>query len=83
MNSVNTFWLSVHLFPRDIHGYVLWYRKGYFAKPTPQAKPRSLSLDVHKLSLDLPAPPLPLRPRYNAYVDHTRHISQMSLFRSR
>ncbi|XP_029918986.1 multivesicular body subunit 12A [Myripristis murdjan] len=46
----------------DIHGYVLWCRKGHFSSPMPQAKPRSISLDLHKLSLDQPAPPLPLRP---------------------
>lgn len=54
--------LQHYTFVGDIHGYVLWYKKGYFAKPTPQAKPRSVSLDVHRLSLDLPSPPLPLRP---------------------
>lgn len=58
----------MHFFFRDIHGYVLWYRKGYFSKPTPQAKPRSVSLDIRQLSLEQQSPPLPLRPRYNAYV---------------
>ncbi|XP_036405642.1 multivesicular body subunit 12A-like [Megalops cyprinoides] len=46
----------------DIHGYVLWCKKGPFSKPTPQAKPRSISLDIRKLSLDEPSPPCPLRP---------------------
>lgn len=58
----------MHFFFRDIHGYVLWYRKGYFSKPTPQAKPRSVSLDIRQLSLEQQSPPLPLRPRYKAYV---------------
>ncbi|XP_035253510.1 multivesicular body subunit 12A-like [Anguilla anguilla] len=47
----------------DIHGYVLWCKKGHFSSPAPQAKPRSVSLELRKLSLDQPAPPpLPLRP---------------------
>ncbi|KAJ8254055.1 hypothetical protein COCON_G00206670 [Conger conger] len=46
----------------DIHGYVLWCKKGHFSSPLPQAKPRSFSLDLRKLTLDQPAPPLPLRP---------------------
>ncbi|XP_071783820.1 multivesicular body subunit 12A [Centroberyx gerrardi] len=46
----------------DIHGYVLWCRKGHFSGPMPQAKPRSVSLDLRKLSLEQPSPPLPLRP---------------------
>ncbi|XP_056136904.1 multivesicular body subunit 12A [Lampris incognitus] len=46
----------------DIHGYVMWSRKGLFTGPMPQAKPRSVSLDLCKLSLEQPAPPLPLRP---------------------
>ncbi|XP_046897679.1 multivesicular body subunit 12A [Hypomesus transpacificus] len=44
----------------DMNGYVLWCKKGPFRIPAPQAKPRSLSLDVRQLSLDPPA--LPLRP---------------------
>ncbi|XP_031583266.1 multivesicular body subunit 12A [Oreochromis aureus] len=54
--------LQHYTFLGDIHGYVLWYRKGYFSKPTPQAKPRSVSLDIRQLSLEQPSPPLPLRP---------------------
>ncbi|KAM4603753.1 multivesicular body subunit 12A isoform 1-T1 [Polymixia lowei] len=46
----------------DIHGYVMWSRKGQFSGPMPQAKPRSVSLDLHRLSLEQPGPPLPLRP---------------------
>ncbi|XP_041838164.1 multivesicular body subunit 12A [Melanotaenia boesemani] len=46
----------------DIHGYVLWCRKGHFSNPMPQAKPRSLSLDIRQLSLEQPPAPLPLRP---------------------
>lgn len=54
------------LFRRDIHGYVLWCRKGYFSSPAPQAKPRSVSLDLRGLSLEQPSAPQPLRPRYSA-----------------
>uniref|UniRef100_A0A3Q3C4Y2 Multivesicular body subunit 12A n=1 Tax=Haplochromis burtoni TaxID=8153 RepID=A0A3Q3C4Y2_HAPBU len=54
--------LQHYTFVGDIHGYVLWYRKGYFSKPTPQAKPRSVSLDIRQLSLEQQSPPLPLRP---------------------
>ncbi|KAJ8345308.1 hypothetical protein SKAU_G00295010 [Synaphobranchus kaupii] len=46
----------------DIHGYVLWCKKGHFSSPMPRAKPRSVSLELRKLSLDPQAPPLPLRP---------------------
>ncbi|KPP60631.1 multivesicular body subunit 12A-like, partial [Scleropages formosus] len=46
----------------DIHGYVLWSKKGPFSSPTPQAKPRSITLDIRQMSLDEPPPPLPLRP---------------------
>lgn len=51
---------------RDINGYVLWCRKGYFTSNTPQAKPRSVSLDLRGLTLDQPSAPLPLRPRYGS-----------------
>lgn len=53
---------------RDVHGYVLWCRKGHFSNPIPQAKPRSVSLDLHRLSLEQPSAPLPLRPRYSTYL---------------
>uniref|UniRef100_H2UAV3 Multivesicular body subunit 12A n=1 Tax=Takifugu rubripes TaxID=31033 RepID=H2UAV3_TAKRU len=58
--------INITLEPRsrigDIHGYVLWCRKGYFSSPFPQAKPRSVSLDFGRLSLDQPTAPQPLRP---------------------
>lgn len=53
------------LFHRDIHGYVLWCRKGYFSNLVPQAKPRSISLDLRRLSLEHSSAPQPLRPRYS------------------
>lgn len=46
----------------DIHGYVLWCRKGHFSSPMPKAKPRSVSLDIRRLSLEQPSAPLPLQP---------------------
>ncbi|XP_072514056.1 multivesicular body subunit 12A [Salminus brasiliensis] len=46
----------------DMLGYVLWYMKGPFSTPVPQAKPRSISLDMRSLSLEAAGPPLPLRP---------------------
>lgn len=52
------------LFSRDIHGYVLWCRKGHFSSPMPQAKPRRISLDIQGLSLDQTPAALPLRSRY-------------------
>ncbi|GLD60829.1 multivesicular body subunit 12A isoform X2 [Lates japonicus] len=54
--------LQHYTYVGDIHGYVLWCRKGHFSSPMPQAKPRSVSLDLHRLSLEQPLPPLPLRP---------------------
>lgn len=36
----------------DIHGYVIWCKTGQFTNPMPQAKPRSVSLDLRRLSLD-------------------------------
>ncbi|XP_034750519.1 multivesicular body subunit 12A [Etheostoma cragini] len=54
--------LQHYTYVGDIHGYVLWCRKGNFSNPTPQAKPRSVSLDLHKLSFEQPSAPLPLRP---------------------
>uniref|UniRef100_A0A3Q3BAS7 Multivesicular body subunit 12A n=1 Tax=Kryptolebias marmoratus TaxID=37003 RepID=A0A3Q3BAS7_KRYMA len=55
--------LQHYTYVGDIHGYVLWCRKGHFSSPVPQPKPRKYSLDVRSLSLDQPAaPPLPLRP---------------------
>lgn len=46
----------------DMNGYVLWCKQGQFSSPLPQPKPRSLTLDLRTLSLEQPAPPLPLRP---------------------
>nr|XP_023651431.1 multivesicular body subunit 12A [Paramormyrops kingsleyae] len=46
----------------DIHGYVIWCKKGHVSSPVPEAKPRRVTLDIRTLSLDQPAPPLPLRP---------------------
>ncbi|XP_063332706.1 multivesicular body subunit 12A [Pelmatolapia mariae] len=75
--------LQHYTFVGDIHGYVLWYRKGYFSKPTPQAKPRSVSLDIRQLSLEQPSPPLPLRPSNPpppqlppSRLSHRRHTLQ-------
>ncbi|XP_061577280.1 multivesicular body subunit 12A [Cololabis saira] len=53
--------LQHYTYVGDIHGYVLWCRKGHFSSPIPQAKPRSVSLDLRKLSLEQPPAPLPLR----------------------
>ncbi|XP_076838963.1 multivesicular body subunit 12A isoform X2 [Brachyhypopomus gauderio] len=46
----------------DMLGYVLWCMKGPFSTPVPQAKPRHISFDMGKISLDSTGPPLPLRP---------------------
>ncbi|XP_031418393.1 multivesicular body subunit 12A [Clupea harengus] len=46
----------------ELHGFVLWCKKGPISGPAPQAKPRSVSLDLRKLSLEGTAPPQPLRP---------------------
>ncbi|XP_029989367.1 multivesicular body subunit 12A [Sphaeramia orbicularis] len=54
--------LQHYTYVGDIHGYVLWCRKGPFSGPMPQAKPRSVSLDLRKLSLEQSSGPLPLRP---------------------
>lgn len=53
--------LQHYTYVGDIHGYVLWCRKGLFTSPVPQAKPRRVSLDIRNLSLEQPTP-LPLRP---------------------
>lgn len=45
----------------EMHGFVVWCKKGSFSPPKPQAKPRRISLDLRKLSLDTtPGPPQPL-----------------------
>ncbi|XP_072240588.1 multivesicular body subunit 12A [Leuresthes tenuis] len=54
--------LQHYTYVGDIHGYVLWCRKGLFSSPVPQAKPRNFSLDLRKLSLEQPPAPLILRP---------------------
>lgn len=54
--------LQHYTYVGDVHGYVLWCKKGPFSCPVPQAKPRRVSLDIQKLSLDQPYPMLPLRP---------------------
>ncbi|KAI5623609.1 multivesicular body subunit 12A, partial [Silurus asotus] len=72
----------------DILGYVLWCLKGTFTSPAPQAKPRSLSLDMRQLSLEA-ATPLPLRPnnqssqsqpkisRRRSNLDHMNHTPEV------
>lgn len=54
--------LQHYTYVGDVHGFVLWCRKGHFSNPMPMAKPRSVSLDLRKLSLEQPSGPLPLRP---------------------
>ncbi|XP_029362429.1 multivesicular body subunit 12A [Echeneis naucrates] len=54
--------LQHYTYVGDVNGYVLWCRKGVFSSPVPQAKPRSVSLNLCTLSLEQPTPPLPLRP---------------------
>lgn len=54
--------LQHYTYVGDVHGYVLWCKKGPFSCPVPQAKPRRVSLDIQKLSLDQPTPLLPLKP---------------------
>ncbi|KAM9819541.1 multivesicular body subunit 12A [Syngnathus typhle] len=62
----------------DIHGYVLWCRKGHFTSTTPQVKPRNVSLGLRRLSLELPPTPQPLRasnpPQVpNGKISYRRH----------
>ncbi|XP_061088363.1 multivesicular body subunit 12A-like [Conger conger] len=40
----------------DIHGFVIWCKRGVFSGPTPKTMPRSISLDIRKISLDPPVP---------------------------
>ncbi|KAF7654924.1 hypothetical protein LDENG_00063250 [Lucifuga dentata] len=54
--------LQHYTYVGDIQGYMLWCRKGHFSALLPQVKPRSISFDLSKLSLDQPSGPLPLRP---------------------
>ncbi|XP_037546411.1 multivesicular body subunit 12A [Nematolebias whitei] len=53
--------LQHYTYVGDIHGYVLWCKRGHFSSPVPQPKPRKFSLDIRSLSLDQPTPLLPLR----------------------
>ncbi|CAN9510082.1 unnamed protein product [Ophioblennius macclurei] len=50
--------LQYYTYVGDIHGYVLWCRKGLFTSPAPQAKPRRVSLDLRTLALEQPTAPL-------------------------
>ncbi|KAF4075536.1 hypothetical protein AMELA_G00235490 [Ameiurus melas] len=61
---------NLFLWTVDMLGYVLWCMKGPFLSPVPQAKPRTLSLDMRQLSLEATAP-LPLRP--NNQPAQTQH----------
>ncbi|KAI1886513.1 hypothetical protein AGOR_G00196530 [Albula goreensis] len=45
----------------EVHGYVIWCKMGRFSEPKPAVKPRSISLDIRKLSLDQLEPPKPLQ----------------------
>ncbi|KAM9856672.1 multivesicular body subunit 12A [Aulostomus maculatus] len=54
--------LQHYTYVGDINGYVLWCRKGHFTSPMPQVKPRSISVDLHRLSLDQSSVVPPLRP---------------------
>ncbi|KAI2668893.1 Multivesicular body subunit 12A [Labeo rohita] len=49
----------------DMNGFVVWCLKGHFSTPAPQAKPRSISLDMRSLSLEGTGPPQPLKPSGN------------------
>ncbi|KAK2815882.1 hypothetical protein Q5P01_026349 [Channa striata] len=54
--------LQHYTYVGDIHGYVLWCKKGNFSGPVPQAKPRKISLDLRSASLEQGPASLPLRP---------------------
>nr|XP_057929197.1 multivesicular body subunit 12A [Doryrhamphus excisus] len=62
--------LQHYTYVGDVHGYVLWCKKGHFASPTPKAKPRSVSLDMRRLSLERPSSPQPLRPSNHLQGPH-------------
>ncbi|XP_015204496.2 multivesicular body subunit 12A isoform X2 [Lepisosteus oculatus] len=51
----------------DMHGYVLWCKKGPFNSPGPQVKPRSISVDMGKLLLDENSPAEPLHQRNSSH----------------
>lgn len=69
------------VFSRDIVGYVLWCQKGSFSSPVPQVKPRSLSIDMQRLSLEA-AMPLPLRPKWVFQKSQKVSLSDISSFLS-
>ncbi|KAA0721657.1 Multivesicular body subunit 12A ESCRT-I complex subunit MVB12A [Triplophysa tibetana] len=46
----------------DMNGFVVWCLKGVLSPPTPQAKPRRVSLDMRSLTLEGSGPPQPLKP---------------------
>ncbi|XP_061888592.1 multivesicular body subunit 12A [Entelurus aequoreus] len=54
--------LQHYTYVGDVHGYVLWCRKGHFTSATPKAKPRRKSLDMRRLSIEGPSAPQPLKP---------------------
>lgn len=69
--------LQHYTYVGDIHGYVLWCRKGHFSTPVPKAKPRSVSLELRSLSLDeTTPPPLPLRPSNLPAIQPQSRVSQ-------
>ncbi|XP_072318913.1 multivesicular body subunit 12A [Eucyclogobius newberryi] len=70
--------LQHYTYVGDVHGYVLWCKKGPFSCPGPQAKPRRVSLDIQKLSLDQPTPLFPFKPSNppplpSGRLSHRRH----------
>ncbi|XP_028999612.1 multivesicular body subunit 12A [Betta splendens] len=68
--------LQHYTYVGDIHGYVLWCRKGHFSSPTPQAKPRRISLDVRGLSLEQSPAAMPLRPSNPPHAVPPNKMSQ-------
>ncbi|XP_069570681.1 multivesicular body subunit 12A [Brachyistius frenatus] len=75
--------LQHYTYVGDIHGYVLWCRKGHFSSPVPQAKPRSVSLDVRSLSLEQPSALLPLRPSNPPPLPNSRLSNRRSSLHSK
>ncbi|XP_023805060.1 multivesicular body subunit 12A [Oryzias latipes] len=62
LTARNKMMLQYYTYVGDINGYVLWCSKGQFSAPPPQTKPRSVSLDLHRLSLEQVNPPSLLKP---------------------